>query len=350
MTEGGATAETYVTVSDRRYFVGTVALLNSLRLTGNHGRLLVVDSGLTDGQRALLEPHAQVLRLRPEDRVMHPFLKKALAGRYGAEGVLVFIDGDMIVTGRLGEPLAHARAGRVFAYPNHQSDQDRFFPEWHSIFGLRSPLRRQMYLTAGFVAFSTEHHPTLLRRWEETASAIDPAAIGADHDDPTWAGDQEALNALLMSEVPSDQVAVGRHDEHLWWDAVTESRVEDAASVRVVYNDGDALLLHHAMNPKVWERRAWRRVREDDVYLQLMPRLLYADDLTIRLRGDGQPAWIAPGRRGKAALHALGGANTLAGIVKRRDAAAVRRQVARVVERVLPSLATCTTAAELLTI
>ena len=116
------------------------------------------------------------------------------------------------------------------------------------------------------------------------------------------------------------RVAVGRHDENIYWDAVTESRVEDAASLRVRYKDGAALLLHHAMNPKVWEWSAWRRVREDDVYLQLMPRLLYAEDLTIRLRGNGRPAWIAPGRRGKAALLAVGGANTIAGIVRRRDA------------------------------
>ena len=32
---------------DHRFFLGTVALLNSLRLTGNVGELVVLDAGLT---------------------------------------------------------------------------------------------------------------------------------------------------------------------------------------------------------------------------------------------------------------------------------------------------------------
>ena len=337
--EGVGARETYVTVSDRRYFVGTVALLNSLRLTGNEGLLLIVDSGLTDDQRAELEPHAQLIRLSTEDRATHPFMQKALVHRHGVEGVLVFVDGDIIVTGRLEEPIARARAGKVFAFPDHQSAQQRFFPEWRSVFRLRRPLRRQTYVNAGFVAFSTEHHPSLLQRWEQAASAIDPGTImNDDHGHPTWAGDQDALNALLMSEVPSEQVVIGPHDQEIYWDAVTESRVDSAASLRVDYHDGAALLLHHAMSPKVWERRAWQRVREDDVYLQLMPRLLYADDLTVRLRGRRHAPWIRPGRRGKAALLALGGANTLAGLITRRDTATVRRRLARLARRLPPSL------------
>ena len=337
-------------MSDRRYFVGTVALLNSLRLTGNRGRMLIVDSGLTDDQRASLEPHAQLVRLSAKDRGTHPFMQKALVRHHGVDGVLVFVDGDIIVTGRLEEPIASARGGKVFAFPDHQSAQERFFPEWQSIFGLRAPLRSQSYVNAGFIAFSTEHHPSLLRRWEEAASAIDPATVmDHNHDHPTWACDQDALNALLMSEVPADQIVVGPHDRKVYWDAVTTSHVEDADSLRVGYRNGAALLLHHAMSPKVWERRAWRRVREDDVYLKLMPRLLYDDDLTIRLRGQCHAAWIAPGQRGKAALFALGGANTLAGLIKRRDTATVRRQLARLAGRLLPGFsAYAAAAAELL--
>jgi hypothetical protein len=42
---------THYTVSDHRYFLGTVALLNSLSLTGTVGELVVLDAGLRPKQR-----------------------------------------------------------------------------------------------------------------------------------------------------------------------------------------------------------------------------------------------------------------------------------------------------------
>ena len=59
---------TYFTVSTHRFFLGTVALLNSLRLTGNAGELVVLDAGLTPDERELLERSSErssLLRTRP---------------------------------------------------------------------------------------------------------------------------------------------------------------------------------------------------------------------------------------------------------------------------------------------
>jgi hypothetical protein len=50
--------EVSYTISDAAFFPRTVMLLNSLRLTGNVGSLVVLDAGLEPGQPRLLEPHA----------------------------------------------------------------------------------------------------------------------------------------------------------------------------------------------------------------------------------------------------------------------------------------------------
>jgi hypothetical protein len=55
---------TYYTVSDHRFFLGTVALLNSLRLTNNGGDFVVLDVDLTPSERELLSDHATVFALR----------------------------------------------------------------------------------------------------------------------------------------------------------------------------------------------------------------------------------------------------------------------------------------------
>ncbi len=54
-------------VADRRYFLGAVALLNSLRRVGHHEPFYLVDAGLTEDQRRLLDSHAELLAA-PSDR------------------------------------------------------------------------------------------------------------------------------------------------------------------------------------------------------------------------------------------------------------------------------------------
>ena len=52
------------TVSSQAYFLGTAALLNSLRLTGNEGQVVVLDAGLMPEERAVLEAHTNVVSMR----------------------------------------------------------------------------------------------------------------------------------------------------------------------------------------------------------------------------------------------------------------------------------------------
>src|SRR6187551_3977245 len=57
------TEATFYTIADAGFFPGLVALLNSLRLTGNAGELVALDRGLTPAQRELLAGHVSVVDL-----------------------------------------------------------------------------------------------------------------------------------------------------------------------------------------------------------------------------------------------------------------------------------------------
>jgi hypothetical protein len=319
---------TYVTVADAGYFLGAVAMLNSLRLTGNEGELVVIDRGLTPAQRASLGQHARILELSPEDRAKHAYFQRQLVYRYGLDGVLVFVDSDMLVTASLAPIVEQAANGKIVVYPNHPSGWHRFFPEWAEVFELEAPLRRQRYANAGLVAFSTEHWPSFLQRWERACTHIDPARIfDGNWHQPFWAGDQDALNALLMSEVPAEAVAEGDQAETLLFDSVNDGTIEDARTLRLTLRGVPIRFIHYGLSPKAWQRQGWRRIREDDTYARLLPRVLFADDVALRLEPAGAPPWIRPGLVGRLALVGIGGAHTVVDMIKRRDVAPIKRQV-----------------------
>ena len=96
------TEATFYTIADAGFFPGLVALLNSLRLTGNSGELVVLDRGLTTAQRGLLEGQVSLVEL-PEAPAGSPILLKPYPGVVGASGTIVLIDSDMIVTRSLAE-------------------------------------------------------------------------------------------------------------------------------------------------------------------------------------------------------------------------------------------------------
>src|SRR6266576_5813416 len=90
---------TYYTVSDDEFFLGTVMLVNSLRLTGNHGKVVVLDAGLTAEQSAMLERHAVIVKLPRSER--NAAMLKPYPYRLDPSGTVVVIDSDIVVTARL---------------------------------------------------------------------------------------------------------------------------------------------------------------------------------------------------------------------------------------------------------
>lgn len=133
-------AVTYFTVSTHRFFLGTVALLNSLRLTGNVGELVVLDAGLTQSERELLSAHATVFA-PPKTMEIHPVVMKTYAHLTRPSGTVVVIDSDMIVTGSLDHVVrsleragsVHIRTCRLSGDAGFRSGRRRFVSALRSV-------------------------------------------------------------------------------------------------------------------------------------------------------------------------------------------------------------------------
>jgi hypothetical protein len=297
-------AVTYYTVSDHRFFLGTVALLNSLHLTNNVGEVVVLDVGLTGSERKLLSAHATVFA-PPRAVDVHPVMIKTYGHRSLAQAsaTVVVIDSDVIVTSSLDHVFALARDGQICVYPE-QAIRGRWFAEWETTLGLRSPLRPNTYVNAGFVAFSKDHWPNLLKRWREVCELIPPSELWASRS-PFQAPDQDALNALLMSEIRREAVTLLPESETTLGGSVT---VQDVERLTCSVNGELKTILHYLDSPKPWERSGWLRLASTD-YVRLMRRLLFADDVPLQIDPRHVPAWLRPGRSGELTLRTLGAVN-----------------------------------------
>lgn len=289
----------FFTIADSGYFPGVVALVNSLRLTGHSQEIVVLDCGLTTRQRAALQPHCTLVD-KPASMASNPMLYKPFAARFAKSGVVVLVDSDMIITRPLDELIERAAAGAVVAFADPESD--RFFAQWKDVFELAHTLRRQTYLNAGFVAYSVDHFPRLLEQWWEACGRILnlPTLYEGAADAPTTQGDQDALNALLMSEyadtprhLPPPQTAPQGGDLRA---GVT---IENEQALTCSYCGHETFLLHSSAHPKPWRRGGWRMMRAKNAYTHLMTRLLLSRDLCTPLQPDQIPRWLRGGWSGR---------------------------------------------------
>ena len=292
---------TYYTVSNHRYFLGTVALLNSLRVSGNPDPLVVLDAGLLPEERSALESHANVVSM-PEDRG-NPVLLKPYPYVLGAEGIIVVIDSDIIVTSSLASVTALAAEGKICLCPAWvDAARTRWFEEWESALQLRAPLRREDWLHDGFVVFDTRHWPDLLERWWEVCGLVPSEEIFAAST-PFNAGDADAINALLMSEIPREAVSELAHGDEVYAGDVT---IDNIRTLEASVGGRPARFIHVPDRPKPWERAGWSR-RGADVYLTLMRRLFFDPDVPLRPDPAHVPLWLRPGMDGRVALSVLAG-------------------------------------------
>lgn len=278
-----------------------MALLNSLRLSGNRGELVVLDRGLEPGQRARLEHHARVVDL-PPDAASNPILLKPFPQAFDPSGVVVIVDSDMLVVRSFERIVARAAAGSICAFPD--PIPDRWFAQWAEVLELREPLRRQTYVNSGFVALSVERWPDLLARWRELCARIPPKEPRSEQRSPFWAGDQDALNALLASELPADALELLPVEGEAYPEQLLRVRVLDERSLECELDGRPVTILHHSLGPKAWQRLGWLRLR-NDAYVRLLPRLLFGDDVTLRLDPAEVPFRLRPGRGPRAVRRML---------------------------------------------
>jgi hypothetical protein len=290
------------TLADARHFTGLVGLVNSVRLLGHREPITVLDIGLEPWQREAVAAECDVVDA-PEHSPRHPWLLEPHACRTRDAEVVVYIDADVVLTSRLDDVVAVARAGKVLLYGDAMTD--RRFESWHEIFGLRAPLRAQPYANAGFLAFSTRHFPDLLARWAECCEQLVGHATYLDtfsFASPTALSSQDALNAILMSEIDperldlrsTDLVAQGPHE-------LTDARVADVHSLLCRRNGRVVVLLHAWGRPKPWEPSAGRTLRRS-AYVTCLRRLLTGRDVAVRVPDETVAPWLRSGVRGRSSL------------------------------------------------
>lgn len=281
----------FYTVANDRYFPGVVALVNSLRLTGHDNPVVVTDCGLTPEQRALLERETMVVA-GPRDRP--PSLAKCAGPLAHHARVQVLIDADVIVTKSLQPLLERAAAGCIVAF---EDPQDRFFAEWAAAVGVKS-IPRRPYVNAGLVFLPAELQATVLDELERVQMETDSARTGAGNgtkSDPFYYADQDALNAVIAAFVPVEKTTTFEQRLAPFAPFVT-MRVVDPVTLECRDEQGLQPYVLHRILHKPWLKRTY-----DDAYSLLLRRLLFADDVALRLDPQAVPVRLREGRLGRGA-------------------------------------------------
>lgn len=311
----------FYVVADSRYFLGLVALINSLRLVGHEEPIYVGDSGLAASQRRRLVDHVTLVDAHG---TAVPHHAKTIAPLAHPAQVMVLIDADIIVTRRLTPLVEAARSRRIVAFADRISH--RFDERWADLLGLE-PLRRQPYANAGLVVADYDLGTELFRKVDAGFEQVDVGrtSIGVGASDyPFYYVDQDVFNAFLAT-CPEETLEL--LDYRLApFPPFPDLRVVDEASLRCTYPGGEEpFVLHHVLE------KPWLAATRWSVYSQLFRRLLLGDDVALRLHPEELPLRLRTGvlasfdRRRSSAQAALRGTRGRLGI-RRRLAGRVRRR------------------------
>lgn len=290
------------TVSDRRYFLGTVALLNSLRLLGHSDPVFLVDAGLSDEQRAMIADHVTLI---PAPEGAPAIFLKMLGPLTHPADVAILLDADVIVLRPLTDLINAARDGRLVAFVNNEPNHDRFFAEWGPALAL-GPVQRRPYLAAGQLWIPQSLSARVLAPWQDAQCKVDirHTWVGSGAlSDPFYFADMDVFNAIVAAYLAPHEILALEHrlaPHPPFPDLV----VLDRHRLVCQYPDGTRpVLLHHVLT------KPWLKATRANVYSRLLPRLLLAPDVSLRLARDQLPlrlreGWLATGERGRASAQA----------------------------------------------
>ncbi|MGZ8693372.1 MAG: hypothetical protein ACXWZT_11655 [Gaiellaceae bacterium] len=294
-------AVAFYTIADERYFVGAVALINSLRLVGHDEPVVVLDCGLSPEQRDLLAGEVRVLEA-PERRPA--VLLKPAAPLDQPADVMVLVDADAVVVRHLGSLVARAAEGKVVAFeaPGF-GPRTSLAPQWGEALGVPIAGSRG-YVNAGFLIIAGDEGRSLLEDLDTFQRRIDPSCTwlgGVAESEPFFYADQDVLNAILAMDPRRDTLEIVDH-RLAQYAPLRGVRVVDAKRLICSYADGvEPYCLHHIL-AKPWLARV-----APNAYSLLLPRLLFWDDVAIKLRPEMLPRRFRTGVEGAAArqLNAL---------------------------------------------
>ena len=283
-------AAAFYCVADSRYFPGVVGLVNSLRLVGHREPILVLDTGLTDAQRALLEPQAEIV---PSPSDAPPWLLKTVAPLSRPAAVMVLLDADLVVTRPLTDLVEGAASGRLVAFRN---PIDRFVPEWGELLDL-GPARRRDYLSSAAICVERSLGVEVLDLMQERQRVVDFELTHWRRDRPGYAftfADQDVFNAILATRIDPERV-VALDQRLAATPPFTGLRLVDERTLRCAYADATApyLVHHHTVKP-------WLEPTHHGVYSRLLRRLLIGDDLAVAVPADEVPPRLRTGLRAYA--------------------------------------------------
>jgi hypothetical protein len=293
----------FCSIVDSAYFLGAVALVNSLRLTGHTGEIAFLDVGLDESQRVFLERGTTVYDGPSASGWLSVFAKPML-GQLNPDRIVVLLDNDLVITGSL-EPLVRAaEEGKIALFEAPVTT--RWFVEWERLFSLQQPLRRGLYANGSCVALSTGRWRGFLDRWYEVGQSVAAARASQPFllrerevvSDPVGYNEQDALNALLMSEVPESAVRFWPHSLTPHWEERHDVRIIDARSLRCDASGHAPLFLHFTGQPKTWQPRGWLRLRFG-AFNRLLTRVLVSQDVPLPLPPEQIPPWLRPGLAGR---------------------------------------------------
>ncbi len=199
----------------------------------------------------------------------------------------------MIITANFGALIEMARKGKICAF--RDPEEDRWFSEWKELFGLEFFPRRQAYVNAGFLIFSTASWPHLLGRWwnacEKTYKVPTVQEGGSS---PISQADQDALNAILMSEYPADALYIWEQVREVFaWD-FGKVKIKDERSLECEFRGRKTAILHACGRSKPWQKGNFRF----NAYGRLLRRLLHANDLNLVVPTRDLPLALRPGSTG----------------------------------------------------
>jgi hypothetical protein len=287
-------------MSSGLYFLGTVGLINSLRLHGHTEPIFVLDCGLSEAQRALLAPHVALVRGQDE---RHPFMLKTVAPRKHPARVMILIDVDIVVTRPLTELIELAWSDGVVAAEHRD---DRFVPQWGELLG-RGVTRRRRYLSSALLLLGGSLGHEVLRLMDEYKARVDfdrtmfrttlpdypfggrTSGVEAGADYPFFYADQDLLNAIVATWPESERI-VGIDHRLAPIPPFRELRLIDESALRCAYRDGTEpyLVHHHTTKP-------WLEPTHHGIYSRLLRRLLVGPDVALRVPQSELPLRLRTG-------------------------------------------------------
>jgi hypothetical protein len=240
----------FFSVSNAGHFLGAVALLNSLRAVGHDEPFFLLDCGLTDRQRELLDGHATLI---PGSGDVSPLMLKYVGPLQVDPDVAIILDADIIAVRSLHDLIGP----KPVVFLNDWTW--RFEPEWIRLgFG---GLDRVPYLNSGQMIFPrTAGMVPRLHSGNERLLEIlsEEPALCRTTADPFYWTDQDVLNALVGSMDP-DEYAIS--DEVAYWPFERSL--------------AGARLLHHILD------KPWLKPRRPNPYTREMVRLLSSGPVEV---------------------------------------------------------------------